>query len=135
MPIKLARWAIFSVVIALLPIFFSALSMMTRGETVGLVGGFESSIDWGELLILAAAMCAAAVGELVPTGAAAPLRKILAGGGAIVVIVLASLYFADVSAATLANQHVQTDVIRTTSLWLFGTAVVSSGSCIALAGV
>jgi len=90
----------------------------------------------GELVLIAAAITAAAVGELFGAGTNRfEIPKLFAGGAAIVILILASLYFADVSAVHQAGQKPDLAVVRTVSSWLFLFAVASSGSCVALAEI
>ncbi len=125
---KLLNWLIFSVAMALLPIVFTALSLRTRGNAVD----FATLVSHGELLIVAAALSARGVGEILLARSPNSLTRTIVGGAALVILGLASLYFADVAAGHRSGDRLQIDVIRDTSLWLFGFSVATGGSCIAL---
>lgn len=139
MPNTLIRWAIFSVIISLLPFGLSALVSFTNGTPVD----WGSFLGRGELLLVAAALCAAAVGELLGTSPQFGAAKILGGGAAIIMLMIASYYFAHVSSlyATFEVQQFalasmpNVDKIGTASGWIFAFAVLASGSCVALAEV
>lgn len=125
---KLAKWLIFSVILALLPFAFNYLRLASRGvdpTMAKLLGG-------GELLLVAAGISAAAVGDLIGSGADRRLAKLFAGGGSIVVLCLASLHFADVAAARAAPTF-DASVVVWSSQMLFAFAVLGGGGCVALA--
>jgi hypothetical protein len=128
---KLLRWIIFSVVLALIPIFFNAISLQTRGKTATIA----ELLQHGELYLIGAALCAAAIGELLGSGPRLRLWKIICGGAATVVLMFTALCFADVSAAWIENSTVELVVIRNTSIILFLCATISSGACITVAEV
>ena len=128
---KLIRWFIFSVIVALLPLIFNALRLITRGS----VFSITALTAHGELLLVACAISAAAVGELVASGSILKIAKIIVGGCSIIILSLASLYFADISAARLSGEILQNSVISRVTLILYSIALVSSGCCIALSEV
>jgi hypothetical protein len=122
---KFARWFVFSVVIALLPLVFKYVV----GLTDGLVPSAAALLSHGELLLVSVAITAAAVGELIGGGRRRMVLKLLAGGGCIATILFCSLYFASVSQRTVVHP----EVVAHISMMLFVVAVGTSGSCIALA--
>ena len=126
---KLVRWLMFSVVLALIPIAFETLSLLTRGKsaTVG------QMLEHGELYLVATGLCATATGELFGSGERLPRKKIICGGATIIVLLFAALCFADVSAAQIGGGAVEVDVVRNLSLLLLGCAVLSSAACVKLA--
>jgi len=128
---KLIRWFLFGVVIALLPIIFNSLRLFTHGGSLT----FGQLVGRGELLLVTAGISAKAIGELIGSSTSMKIPKIIAGGVSLVILALASLYFADVAATYANNQTLDLSVISRMSLILFLTAVVSGGSCVALAEV
>jgi hypothetical protein len=123
---RLLRWFIFSVVIALAPLIYSFLSALTHQRPMGLflISGH------GEILLLSAAISAAAIGELFSSKPGKGIPKLLAGGGCVTILFLASLWFEDIVSST---EPIRMSVVEYGSLAMFVSALVSSGSCIALA--
>ncbi len=129
---KMVRWVIFSVVIALLPIIFNYLSMLTKGLPTSL----EIVISRGELLIVSAAINAAAIGELFGSGTTNKrIPKIIAGGVCVIILLLTSLWFADIVATILLNKPVESRIIMLGSVAAFLSTVLASGSSVALSEV
>jgi uncharacterized membrane protein len=56
-PEKLVKWFLFSVVVALLPLIFAWLITAPKG--------ISQAISKGELFIISATICAAAIGDLI----------------------------------------------------------------------
>src|ERR1043165_4006800 len=95
---KLIIWGIFSVGIAVLPVAFNALSLLTRGQDVGL----NALLGRGELLLIAAALAATAAGELFASTARRlhNMRLALAGLNLFLAFI-ACYWFGDVAAAVV----------------------------------
>ncbi|MBN4056090.1 hypothetical protein JYT20_00040 [Rhodothermus sp. AH-315-K08] len=124
---RLVKWLIFSVVLALLPIAFNAIHVLTRSGDPTL----ENLLGGGELLLVAAAISAASIGYLVPGGKDRPVRRIVAAGGAVIVLVMTSYYFADIAAAPV-SPPLDTSVITLLSGLFFLFAVLAGAGCVAL---
>jgi hypothetical protein len=122
---RFARWLVFGVVIALLPLGFKYVVGLTDGPPPSTT----TLLAHGELLLVSVAVAAAAVGELIGRGRRRVVFKLLAGGGCVATILFSSLYFAVVSERTVAHP----EVVARMSMLLFGLTIVASGSCIALA--
>ncbi|MDM8560771.1 hypothetical protein [Candidatus Parabeggiatoa sp. HSG14] len=128
---KLIRWFIFSIIITLLPIILSALSL----ETMGKLDSLSQLIAHGELLLIATAISAAAVGELFISSSKLKILKVIVGGATITVLMIAASYFAEISTTYLSGVTFDTqqiDVIVETSLWIFGISVFLAGCCLLL---
>jgi len=142
---KLIRWLIFSVALALVPLGVGWLIQLTHNQEPTL----ESLLAHGELLLIAAALCAAAVGELIGSGDALLGRKLVAGGISLVLVVVAAIYFADVAAShavqnamVLAQEpsgfmreHLDFGVLAQASIVIYCSGFVASMSCIILSEV
>lgn len=126
---KLVRWALFGVVIALLPIAFSGFKILHRGEA------FDHSLllSDGELLLVSAGIAAAAIGEIVASGANAKILKVVCGAGATALLMISSFSFADI--ASLSPTLSDGAAIAAESLWIFAFTVLSGASCIILSEV
>ena len=92
-------------------------------------------IGRGELLLVAAGIASAAVGELFGATPERRILKILAGGAAVIVLSVASYYFADVSAGYGSGDPILPLVVCHTSLWIFAFALISSSGCVALSQI
>lgn len=125
---KLTRWLIFGVGIALIPLLFSLMNMVTKGKFEGI----ETVVDNGELLLIAATISAGAVGELIGAGTHRSRAKLCAGGGCVATLMLSSLYFASISVAHNTSQTVDKEIVAIVSAVLFVCGVITSGSCIAM---
>ena len=128
---KLLKWLIFSVVIALLPIIFYSLQLLTRGLSPTL----ELVTSKGELLLISTAMAAGALGELITSQSDKKIFKIIAGGGSVIILLICSLYYADVASCILTNQAIQAEVVSRISIIGYCFSFISSGSCIFIAEV
>jgi hypothetical protein len=118
-------WIIFSVIIALVPIFFSYLVLYYLGKTPSVV----EVLSAGQLLIVSVAIGADATGRII--GTSRPLvriARIIAGGGCIVLIILSSLLFAYVS-SDQTNQIVLENVADN-SIILFLIIFINSAACV-----
>jgi hypothetical protein len=114
MRIRVVRWLFFSVLIGLLPIIASAISLKMKGT-----GPTAARLlTHGELLLIASALCAAALGEIIGSGPRFAVAKLIAGGSTLIVLLLTAQAFVELSA-----QHVAKG------------PVISSASCVALAEV
>lgn len=126
---RLIRWLIFSVIVALLPLAFNAFMILVTGKELSLLLICSN----GELLIISAAISAAAIGELFSSNYPHQIPKYLAGGGCVISLCVASLMFAYIAGAAKSNVTLEGQVILNSSLIMFIFAILSSGSCIAIA--
>jgi hypothetical protein len=126
--IKVSRWALFGVIIALIPLVFAYLNLMIKLDTPTVTRVLGN----GELLIVVAAMCAGALGEVIGTGSEFRFAKILSAGFTLVILILAALVFASVAEARAANEHLTDDIVKIASVSLFVFGLFSCGTCIAL---
>lgn len=101
----LVRWVIFSVIFALLPVFAKALVLFTG--LMSAPSGGQPSINLtfneilartcgdGELLLVATAIAAAGIGEIVSSnGQNRRLARVIIGGGLLLIVALSSLWYA-----------------------------------------
>lgn len=123
---KMLKWLLFSVLIALLPIMFNWIILVSRSSPSSL----QDVIKQGELLLVIAALTASGLGEIIASGSYMAIGKIFASGGCVIILIFASLYYSYVSTT---NYVLDSSIVSLTSLWLYVFAVISSGSCVALA--
>ena len=124
---KIVRFLI-TVAVSLTPIAFNALRMLTRGQPLTL----EALCGRGEILLVAAAISASAIGELFASGADKRLRKLLAGGSTIIILLLTSFWFADISGAALSGEEIDLQMITMGSVIMLVLSAIGGASCVAL---
>ena len=124
-PERMTRWFIFGVLISLIPLGVSYFmqKLDRRAPTLG------SLLEGGELLLISTTVAAGCIGELIPISRRKPVEKLVAGGACMVVVLVATSCFA----AVKSRPSPDPSPIRTTSLWLFATAVLAGGGCVYLA--
>jgi hypothetical protein len=127
---ELTIWLFFSVLLALAPLLFNAAFIYVMGQNPTLVQLLKN----GELLLIAVAIGADAIGKLMASGSNLRLPKIAAGGLAILLVIFCSLLFASIATSSLG---VSLDPVRVASLsaLMFGLTVITSMSCTVLAEV
>jgi hypothetical protein len=128
---SVARWALFGVGLALIPVGSNALAGITRQEA-GFT--FEDVFAHGELLLVASAVVGAALAELFAQRRPRfPVLRLVAGGFSFLLICGASVWFADIAAGIRGREDLDGHFIAVGSLVIFGFAVVSGTSCLVLA--
>lgn len=125
---KMAKWALFSVTMALVPLVAAFLAQVTRGNTPP----WNEIVGRGELLLITAAICARSAGELFAGRSGGEVEKILAGGGTLVLMLLTAIYFADVASAIRKKDVLDLGMVTYISLVVFVCAILSGGRCIYL---
>ena len=127
---RLARWLIFGVLLALVPLIFSWAARQMRSQPSDL----HTVLANGELFLVTAAISGAAVGELVGVvrSARQPFWEIVAGGCCLIVVVLSAHLFADIAAVRATAATVDPARVSAWSLWLYGIGLVASGSSVAI---
>ena len=127
LPAKLTKWLVFSVLLALLPIGYNYLRVLTRGGDPTV----ENLLGKGELLLVTAGISAAALGNLIGSGKDWLRAKMFAGGGSVIMLILVTLYFTDIT-STPAGQSLNSSVIASYSKWFFLFSVLAGAGCVAL---
>jgi hypothetical protein len=127
---KLARWIVFTVLIALVPLVVAALRVLTHSEPFTLV----NVLKHGELLLISTAVGGSAIGELIGSGTLqSSVRKTLCGGATLVLIMISGMWFADIASSPIGTLNL--GVVSSGSLAIFIFTVLSGGSCVALSEV
>ncbi len=85
--------------------------------------------------MIAVALSASAIGELIVSGKSMAIRKILAGSCCIITIIISSFYFASVSSAFIAKQQFNHFIVSKVSIILYVLSIISSMGCIILSEV
>jgi hypothetical protein len=93
---ELARFYLFSVCVALVPILFRCMPSPTGTPTRTLA----DAVAHGELLLVGVGAAATALGGMLGTGKPHDLRHLVAGGMCNLTVIAASLYFAAIPAAS-----------------------------------
>lgn len=123
---KIARWVFFNLIIAASPFLLSLLLTWFRKQPVSAY----DVIDHGELLIVAVAIAAEAVGDLTESGRKFVLTRIGAFGVGIFVLITGSgLFYGIQSAASPPDP----ERVAYASLLVFVTACFAGAACKTLA--
>jgi hypothetical protein len=125
------KWALFSVVMALVPFLFNWLRIVSR-PTADPKPLLQVLLGHGELLLVATALTASAVGDLLGGASPRTTLKLVSGAAAVLVLAAASYYFADISAGFANKETIREDIVCKTSLWLFFFSVVTGAVCVGL---
>ena len=137
---------VFAVVVSLLRILLTMIGTMTHGQPVPPVGpsefeqalsratDYERALARGDLLLIAGALAAGGLGEIVARGTHRNLEhRIFAGGMAIGIVIVSTWWFADISSSIARDEVLDLAVIAWGSVTLFCGSVLTAGSCIWLA--
>lgn len=128
---KLISWLFFSVVLSLIPLG-AALSFQASRA---LPFNVQSLVSQGELLIVAAGICAAATAELFASSPRWREAKLIAGGATVAILLFSAIYFASIVTARQSDVPLDARTIYEASLYIFVSAFISSGACVALSKV
>jgi hypothetical protein len=117
---RFARWLIFGVLLALVPLLFSWATRQLRAQPSSL----DVLLANGELFLVTAALAGAAIGELLGVARASrqPFWEIVAGGCCLIVVVLSAHLFADISAIRATAATIDPARVSSWSLWLYSGA-------------
>lgn len=121
---KLLIWFIFTVIFFLLPLVFNWLSVFIRGETSNLI----DLISDGDLMLIAVAINAAAIGETIEFGSQNTYnsREILAIGICMLTMVLASFLYSELSTNMNSVDQIGETRVLFISLIIFFSALFTS---------
>jgi hypothetical protein len=121
---ELARFYLFTVCVALVPILFRCLPSPTGQPARTLA----EAVAHGELLLVGVAAAATALGEMLGVRTPHDLRHVVAGGSCILIVIGASLYFAGIP----TNSPINSGAVLTVSVLLFGSSMAVSTYTITL---
>jgi hypothetical protein len=129
---RLARWLVFTVFLALVPVLSAALRMRTFSKPVSLA----ILTAHGELLLVATAVAGSAIGELITsrTGKKRSL-KVICSGMCLLAIIMSSGWFADIASAHEASGLIDPSFIAYGSLTMMILALLAGGSCVVVSEV
>jgi hypothetical protein len=124
---ELARFYLFSVCVALVPILIRCLPSPTGHPAPTLA----EAVAHGELLLVGVAAAATALGEMLGVRTPHDLRHLLAGGMCTLIVIAASLYFAGIPMAS----RIDSGAVMLVSGSLFTLSMVASTYAIILSEV
>lgn len=122
---KILKWIIFGVLIGIAPLLVTLLIGITRNQTIDIVNILSN----GELLLVTAGIVGAAIGDLLAGNHRFPSLEIVSGGGCVLILLISSLYFADISAAGITSslsQPLNVNAIEKYSYYIFTSGCISS---------
>jgi hypothetical protein len=125
---RFSRWLIFTVLIALLPIFFNGLAVVNRNERLV----WKTLLAHGELYLISVAITAAAFGEMVGRESSRRrLARMWLSGLSCALIVVESFLFADTaSIARNAEGTINHNSIAWTSITFLLLSVIVGACCV-----
>lgn len=129
--LRLARWAIFSVIISLLPIVATfSYSWTTTNSSITLT----EALAKGELLLISVAISGTAVGELIGRegGGTFKLLKVVFIGLAFIVVVFSCLWFGSIASLLAEHRSVDAHAVSVGSQIIFFSSVLSGAVCIGM---
>lgn len=144
---KLIRWGLFAVAVSTVPIFIAVVVTVTHGAesedrevpsqfdlAMRSASGFEQALGRGDLFLVAASIAAGGVGELVARGTHQRKSfKLIAGGTSLLILVICSVWFANISSLIASGEAVDLGPVASGSIAMFVCSVVAAASCIATA--
>lgn len=131
--LKLSKWFLFEVVFALVPLGFNWLGSVLHGGQ----SGAGAILGRGELLLVASAIVAASIGDVVNKGLNPQLRgfKQLLVGVGILLIVAATWLYAEAAAPPGQVIAVNVNLVVTLSIVIASVAIILSMACLIVAEV
>jgi hypothetical protein len=128
---KLVQWLVYGVIVSLVPFLFGFFQAADRNERFT----FSLILGAGQLLLVCVAIAAPALGELVPVEVL-PERRIMktfAIGSCTLVVIVASLWFGDISATIQGKSPADPRTVSLGSSIVYVWALASSAWCLLLA--
>ena len=123
----LLKWVIFGVIIALAPLGASFLNAVTDETSSAWLTVGKQVLAEGELLLIAAAIAADAIGDLIGSGRDDLTLKLLSGGACVLVVFVASLWYGHIAALVHAGKTPQTNLVPVGSLLVLAGTVLATG--------
>ena len=129
--IKLTQWFCFTVIIALVPLGFSAFRLFLQEEVTTFTEVIAKILKAGELLIVAVAIDADAIGEIVTINQALPkLVTIPTVAACVLLIAFVSYGYAELSSsANVSKTEESRNFSIKISIYLFLASLLVSGFC------
>jgi len=128
--IRIIKWIIFGVILALAPIGFDYLNQATHVDAPR----FTEVISKGELALVCAGIAGAAIGELIGSGKDLLALKMISGGGSVVIVLVAAAWYAQIASDARAGAPYNKDTVASYSIWLLFFTIVSSIGCMLTSG-
>ena len=124
---KLLRWMIFSVIVALTPLWLNAVIFLAKNKSISEVPVLV--LAGGELLLISTAFAADAIGDLIATGSDKRFRKVFAAGSCTVSLLFAALWYSANSALRDTGQQINATMATKGSMIVFIFTVLAAGCC------
>lgn len=125
------KWVIFRAVLGLLPLAFSAFRMWAEHRSVTL----EALFSRGELLLVACALSAGGIGELMASSAKQPILRLLLGGGSVVCLMFGALTYSHVSAQFSSSVPYDQSFVAVVSCFVYAFSLAFAAGCVILAEI
>jgi hypothetical protein len=128
---RLQVWVIFDVLVTLTPFAFGYLQSIDKDQAFQ----FSGVLGGGQLLLVAVAIAASAIGELIAieVSETQKVMKIAAIGLAFIVVIVSALWFGDISAAAGGKATPDEKTISLGSVSIYVWTLCASAWCLTLA--
>ena len=129
--LRLLIWLIFDVIVSLTPFVFGYLQAIDRDEAFH----FSDVLGSGQLLLVAVAIAASAIGELIAIEVTdmQKVPKVLALGLAFLVVIVSALWFGDITASISGNSIPDEKTVSVGSVLIYLWTLCASAWCLTLA--
>jgi len=125
-PRNFLRWFIFSVLVALVPLFITGVILITKETPPPIL---LTVLGSGQLLLISTAIAADAIGDLICASIEYATLKIIAGGGCVIALMCGALWYAANSAMLEFGKPGRASTVTKGSLIIFLLTVISAGAC------
>jgi len=126
--IRLLRWFIFTVLVALAPLLVYGASTLIEGNQVT----DELLFGKGELLLICCALAAAAIGDIITSGRELETYKLICGGSCVIVVFFTSALYDNIAQHIQLKTHYEPGVVANLSIISFTVTIISAAACLAL---
>lgn len=129
---KFAKWIVFGVAFAIAPLIadYVIQSMHPKPNVSFSLGNI---IEKGELLLVAAAISGAGVGELIGSGKDWLIFKLVSGGSCVIILLVSALLYSSVASDVRLQTLYDKDSLISWSIYLFIFTIISCAGCILVA--
>lgn len=125
---RILKWFLFSVLIALAPLAADGLNRLSQiSGTISLKPITVGILGHGELLLISAALAADTIGDLIASGEQFKTLKLVTGGASAIIILLASIWYADIAGILLGGRALDFTTVAYGSSIILAATVLASG--------
>ncbi len=124
---RLLRWMLFSVLVALIPLLLRWVALLS--QYMGVSNASTLVLARGELLLISTAIAADAIGDLVASSQRNRSAKILAAGFCVLSLLFSALWYATNSTIIDMGGSTNARIVAVGSVVVFVVTILAGGSC------